>query len=55
MSRQKMKEEDKKVTFGITIHPELHKLIKQEANDKNIPVSQIVEKVMKTYLENKKD
>ena len=51
MARHKMKDEDKKVSFGITIHPELAKLIEEESKNKNIPISQIIESVMKKHFE----
>ena len=42
MTKHKMKDEEKKVKFGITIHPELEKLLQEESKEKNIPVSQII-------------
>lgn len=55
MPRKKMCPEEKKVNFGITIHPELLKLLEEQSKKENKSRSELIEDVMKEYLKNDKD
>jgi hypothetical protein len=52
MPRKKIENKDKKVSFGITIHPELDKLLEEQSNKNNISKSQLIENIMVEYLKN---
>ena len=53
--RKKVKEEDKHVKFGITIHPELDKLLNDMVEEKNITKSKIIQEIMFDHFKNKKN
>lgn len=53
MSRKKMDDVEKKVSFGITIHPELYKLLENYSTEKNISKSKLIENIMNNYINNK--
>ena len=52
MSRKKLEDINKKVSFGITIHPELDKLLEKYSQEKNISKSKLIEDIMIKYLKN---
>lgn len=52
MPRKKINNEEKKISFGITIHPKLDKMLKDCSIDKNISKSQLIENIMTEYLKN---
>lgn len=44
--RKRIKDDDKNITFGITIHPELAKILEQLAKEKNITKSKMIQDIM---------
>ena len=52
MPRKKLEDIDKKVSFGITIHPELDKLLEKYSVEKKISKSKLIEDIMNDYLKN---
>ena len=50
--RKKMNDKDKKTSFGITIHPELYKIIEEYTKTNNISKSKLIEDIMKKHLKN---
>ena len=50
MARKKINKEDKKINFGITLHPELVKLLKEQAEKECKSKSELIEDIMKDYL-----
>jgi len=55
MPRKKMKPEDKKINFGITIHPEILELLEKQSKKENKSKSKLIEDVMKEHFKNKDD
>lgn len=53
MGRKKIKPEKKKIHFGISIHPELGEMLKEQSEKENKSISKFIEDVMKKHL--KKD
>lgn len=53
--RKKINDKDKKVSFGITIHPELYKILDEYTNNNDISKSKFIEKIMSDYIKNKND
>ena len=52
MPRKKIDDKDKKVGFGVTFHPEIHKLLESEAKKLKISKSKLIEDIMVEYLKN---
>ena len=52
MPRKKMNPEEKKINFGITIHPELLKLLEEQSKKENKSRSELIEDVMKEHFKN---
>jgi len=50
MGRKKIK--NKKINFGITIHPMLYKLLTEQAKKENKSRSKLIEDVMLEHLKN---
>ena len=48
--RKKMKDEDKKISFGLSLDPELLKIIKDYTTENNLKVSQFIENILKEKL-----
>jgi len=48
--RKKILEEEKNVKFGITIHPELARLLKEKSKDKNISISKMIQDIMSDHF-----
>jgi len=48
--RKKIKDEDKNVKFGITIHPELAKLLNKISNEKKISKSKMIQDIMNEHF-----
>jgi hypothetical protein len=44
--RKKIREEDKNIKFGITIHPKLAKLLTEISKEKNITKSKMIQDIM---------
>jgi len=44
--RRKIKEKDKHIKIGITIHPELDKLLNNIIKEKNVTKSKIIQEIM---------
>lgn len=55
MGRKKIDPEDKKDNFGISLHPEIYKLLKEQAERENKSKSKLIEEVMIEYLKNNKE
>ena len=53
MGRKKYDEKDKKSNFGITINPELMKLLEKYSEDKGVSKSKMIEDILKQNLKNK--
>lgn len=53
MSRKKLNDK-KKSNFGITLHPELMKLLEEQSEKEKISKSKLIEDAMREYLKNKK-
>jgi predicted HicB family RNase H-like nuclease len=53
MSRKKINFEQKKKNFGITIHPELSKILSEMAEKENKTISNIIEEVLTEHIKNK--
>jgi len=47
---KKMKPEDKKINFGITIHPELVKLLEEQSKKEKKSKSKLIEDVMREHF-----
>lgn len=54
MGRKKYNIDDKKSNFGITLNPELMKLLEQQSDKEGISKSKLIEDVMKEYLNKNK-
>ena len=50
MSRKKINFDEKKKNFGITIHPELNKLLIELSIKQNKTISKIIEKIMMEHF-----
>lgn len=44
--RKKIKDEDKNVKFGITIHPELAKILTKLSKDNKVTKSKMIQEIM---------
>jgi len=53
--RKKIKDEDKNVKFGITIHPELAKIVDDISKEKKITKSKVIQDIMSEHFKNKND
>lgn len=51
--RKKIEDKDKNIKFGITIHPELSKLLAEKSKELNITKSRMIQNIMKEYFKNK--
>lgn len=54
MARKKMDDSDKKVSIGITINPELYKLLETYTIENNISKSKLIENIMSDYIKKNK-
>jgi len=54
MGRKKYNIDDKKSNFGITLNPELMKLLEQQSEKEGISKSKLIEDVMREYLNKNK-
>lgn len=52
--RKKMTDDEKKVSFGLSLDPELHKILKEYTEKNNIKVSRFIESILKEKLIDKK-
>jgi len=52
--RKKLDDNEKKPSFGLSIDPELLKLVKEHCNNNDIKISQFVEELIKEHYNNKK-
>lgn len=50
MGRKKMNKEDKKPSFGITIHPELVKLLEEQSEKEGMSKSGFIENILKEKI-----
>lgn len=48
--RKKILDEEKNIKFGITIHPELAKLLNKMSKDKNITKSKMIQDIMTEHF-----
>lgn len=48
--RKKIKEEDKNVRFGVTIHPDLAKILDQLSKEKKITKSKMIQNIMMDHF-----
>lgn len=55
MSRKKVNIEDKKKNFGITLNPEIYKLLEIKADEEGKSRSQLIEEIMKKHFKNKNE
>jgi len=55
MGRKKIEPEKKKIHFGISIHPELGKILKEQSKKENKSISKLIEDVLKEHLKNNED
>ena len=54
MGRKKYNIDDKKSNFGITLNPELMKILEQQSEKEGISKSKLIEDVMREYLNKNK-
>ena len=54
MGRRKYNIDDKKSNFGITLNPELMKILEQQSEKEGISKSKLIEDVMREYLNKNK-
>jgi metal-responsive CopG/Arc/MetJ family transcriptional regulator len=52
MGRKKIDPENKKIHFGVTLHPELGKILEERSKKENKSISKFIEDVMKEHLKN---
>ncbi len=50
MGRKKMNKEDKKPSFGITIHPELAKILEEQSEKEGMSKSAFIESILKEKI-----
>lgn len=50
MPRKKIENNEKCIRFGITIHPELAKLIKEKSKNDKVPISKIIENLLTKHF-----
>lgn len=50
MGRKSINKEDKKVGFGITLHPELVKLLDEQSEKEGLSKSALIENVLKNKI-----
>jgi metal-responsive CopG/Arc/MetJ family transcriptional regulator len=55
MGRKKFNIDDKKSNFGITLNPELVKILEEQSEKEGISKSKLIEDVMREFIKNKKD
>ena len=55
MGRKKIDPKEKKIHFGISIHPDLGKLLEEQSKKENKSLSRFIEDVMKEHLKNKEN
>jgi metal-responsive CopG/Arc/MetJ family transcriptional regulator len=55
MGRKKMNTEDKKPSFGITIHPELAKLLEEQSEKEGMSKSGFIENILKKKINKKNE
>ena len=48
--RKKMHNDEKKVSFGLSLDPELSRIIKEYTQENNLKVSQFIESILKEKL-----
>jgi metal-responsive CopG/Arc/MetJ family transcriptional regulator len=53
MGRKKYDEKDKKSNFGITINPELMKLLEKHSEENGVSKSKMIEDILKQNLKSK--
>lgn len=53
MGRKKLKQEEKNITYGISLHPEIIKLLEEQSKKENITISKLIQNVMKDHFKNK--
>lgn len=53
MSRNKLNENDKKLHIGITLHPDIYILLKNEAKNNNKSRSELISDIMNEHFKNK--
>lgn len=49
--RKKLKDEEKKVRFGLSLDPELLKILKEYTTEKDINISKFIESVVREHFE----
>jgi hypothetical protein len=52
MGRKKFKPEEKKINFGITLHPEVIDMLEKQAEKEGLSKSELIEKSLKQKLNN---
>ena len=52
MGRKKINPENKKIHFGVSIHPELGKLVEEYSKKENKSISEFIENVVKEHIKN---
>jgi len=50
MGRNKINSDDKKDNFGISIHPDIYRLLEEQSKKENKSKSKLIEEVMIEYL-----
>lgn len=48
--RKKMTTTEKKVSFGLSMDPELHKILKEYTTNNNIKISRFIENIIREHL-----
>lgn len=51
--RKKLTEEEKKISFGVSISPDLLNILKNYTTENNIKISRFIEELLRKKLENK--
>jgi len=48
--RKKMKDDEKKISFGLSLDPELYKILKEYAEKNNLKISKLIESILKEKI-----
>lgn len=50
MGRKKINVNDKNITYGISLHPDIVKLLKEQSKKENITISKLIQNVMNEHF-----
>lgn len=55
MGRKKKKDDEKNISFGISLDPKMLKLLEEQSKKENITISKLIQNVMKEHIKNNDD